>query len=148
MFKLCTYAGLVTYWPSTKPSTKRCTCVNKRKNSGSRWTLNNITSTQTARVIWGEDAELRNSGRQDFGPSVTHAWATKPRWEAVLWSKEELWVKISLFPSPAHLTHTANINPFENKVWEIYFYKEVCAFVHWRSYIMFDYFPHLLCMWL
>ena len=27
----------VTYWPSTEPSIKRCTCVNKRKNSGSRW---------------------------------------------------------------------------------------------------------------
>ena len=34
----------VIYWPSTEPSIKRCTCVNKRKNSGSRWTLeNNIT---------------------------------------------------------------------------------------------------------
>ena len=25
---------------------------------------------------------------------------------------------------------------FENKVWEIYFYKEVCSFVHWSSYII------------
>ena len=31
----------------------------------------------------------------------------------------------SLSPSPAHLSHTTNINPFENKVGEIYFYKEV-----------------------
>ena len=30
---------LFLYWPSTEPSIKRCTCVNKRKNSGSRWTL-------------------------------------------------------------------------------------------------------------
>ena len=34
----------VIYWPSTQPSIKRGTCVNKRKNSGSRWALeNNIT---------------------------------------------------------------------------------------------------------
>ena len=34
----------VIYWPSTEPSIKRCTCVNKRKKSGSRRTLeNNIT---------------------------------------------------------------------------------------------------------
>ena len=32
---------IVIYWPSTEPSIKRCTCVNKRKNSGSRWTLEN-----------------------------------------------------------------------------------------------------------
>ena len=37
---------------------------------------------------------------------------------------------MSLHPS---LTHHRNINPFENKVWEIYFYKEVCWFVHWSS---------------
>ena len=38
----------------------------------------------------------------------------------------------SLFPSPTHLSHTRNINPFENKVWEVYFfYKEVCSFVIW-----------------
>ena len=35
---------------------------------------------------------------------------------------------ISLHPS---LTHHRNINPFENKVWEIYYFKEVCSFVHW-----------------
>ena len=34
----------VIYRSLTKPSIKRCTCVNKRKNSGSRWALeNNIT---------------------------------------------------------------------------------------------------------
>ena len=33
---------IVIYWPSTEPSNKRCTCVNKRKNSGSRWILENM----------------------------------------------------------------------------------------------------------
>ena len=37
-------ALFVSYWPSTEPSIKRCTCVNNRKNSGSRWAwYNNIT---------------------------------------------------------------------------------------------------------
>ena len=38
-------APIVMYCPSTEQSIKRYTCVKKRKNSGSRWTLNNnITS--------------------------------------------------------------------------------------------------------
>ena len=40
----------------------------------------------------------------------------------------------SLSPTPTHLLHSTNINPFENKVWEIYFYKEVCSFVHWSRH--------------
>ena len=34
----------VIYWPSTEPSIKRCTCINKWKNSRSRWSWDyNIT---------------------------------------------------------------------------------------------------------
>ena len=44
---LCIYIYIyiyVIYWPSTEPSIKRCTCVNKQKNSGSRCVGdNNIT---------------------------------------------------------------------------------------------------------
>ncbi len=39
----------------------------------------------------------------------------------------------SLSPSPTHLSHTTNINPFENKVCDVYLYKEVCSFIHWSS---------------
>ena len=28
--------NIVIYWPSTEPTIKRCTCVNKQKNNGSR----------------------------------------------------------------------------------------------------------------
>ena len=35
----------------------------------------------------------------------------------------------SLFPSSFHLSHTTNINPFANKVWEVYFIKELCSFI-------------------
>ena len=46
------------------------------------------------------------------------------------YGKKSSYEYISLHPS---LTHHRNINPFENKVWEIYLYKEVCSFLHWSS---------------
>ena len=45
----------VTYWPSTEPSIKRCTSVNKRKNSetgASGWRYRNITLTCGRVWIW------------------------------------------------------------------------------------------------
>ena len=41
-------SSLVTYWPSTEPSIKGCTCVNKQKDSetgASGWRYRNITLT-------------------------------------------------------------------------------------------------------
>ena len=57
---------------------------------------------------------------------------------------------ISLSPSPTHLSHTTYINRFENKVWEIYFHKEVCSFVHWSSSLLLTLFPliYLYVLWL
>ena len=114
--------SVVIDWPSTEPSIKRCTCVNKRKNSGSRcvWD-NNITRAQTAWVSWGQDAELRASGRQRA------LWPSQDEKEVLRGQYS------SPSPSPDHLLPLTNINPFENKVWGIHFYKEVCSFVHWSS---------------
>ena len=53
--------------------------------------------------------------------------------DVLLWSEELGAICSSPSPSPTHLSHTTNINHFQNKVWEIYFYKEVCSFVHWSS---------------
>ena len=65
----------VIYGPSTEPSIKRCTCVNKRKNSGSWW-------PGAVRVSWRKDAELRNSGRQRaLGPQWPTVEQLQPRWE-------------------------------------------------------------------
>ena len=91
--------------------------------------------SQTVGVSWRQDPELRASGRQR---------ALGPQWPTVEQpSQDEKEVLLgqysSLSPSPAHLSHTDNFNPFENKMWEIYFYKEACSFVHWSSYIMLDY---------
>ena len=78
----------VKYWPSTEPSIKRCACVSKRKNSGSRWTSNkNITRIKTAWVRcswsqWGTRCRSESQRQTEgFGPSVTHGWATQPRRE-------------------------------------------------------------------
>ena len=83
--------------------------------------------------------ELRASGRlRALGPQ----WPTVDQPSQV--EKEVLLDQYSsLSLSPAHVSHTTIINPFENKVWEIFFYKEVCSFVHWSSYIMFDYVLHI-----
>ena len=34
-------------------------------------------------------------------------------------------------------------NPFENKVWDVYFYKEMFLFVHWNSSLLLTMFPHI-----
>ena len=70
-----------------------------------------------------------------YGPSVTHGWATpdKMRKKCCYGQKNLGSICGSLSPSPTHFSHTTNINPFENKVWEIYFYKEVCSSIHWSS---------------
>ena len=76
--------------------------------------------------------------------------------EVLLWSEELGSICSSLSPSPTHFSHTTNINPFENKVWEIYFYKEVCSFIHWSSSLLLTMFPLIFtfvyvlcsCMWL
>ena len=103
----------VTYWPSTEPSIKRCTCVNKRKNSGSGCTLNNnITRALTVSVSWRQDAELRANVRKR---ALVPQWPTveqpHPRWGiSAAMVRRTLGQNSSLSPSPAHLPDTTNIN--------------------------------------
>ena len=70
---------------------------------------------------------------EDIGISpwpVDPSWAAQQNKEEVLLWSEELGVNmLQSVPSPTHLSHITNINPFENKVWEVYFSKEVCSFV-------------------
>ena len=110
----------------------------------------NITRTQTAWVSWswgqlGTRCRIESQRQTEgFGPSVTHGWADPSQDEKkmLLWSEELRSICSSLSPSPTHLSHTTSINPFENKVWEIYFYKEVCSFVHWSRHYCWL-FPHI-----
>ena len=64
----------VTYWPWTEPSIKRCTCVNKRKNSGSRWELNNNITRRTDSL---NQLETRCRICSSLSPSTTHLSRTR-----------------------------------------------------------------------
>ena len=137
----------VIYWPPNEPSIKRCTCVDKRKNSGSSWTLNNNITRCTDGSNPLDTRCLSESQRQTegFGPSVTHGWATPTKMRKKCWKK--LGQYSSLSPSPTHLSHMKH-HPFENKVWEIYFYKEVYSFVYWSRSLTVDCFRIYFYMYL
>ena len=128
----------VTYWPSTEPSIKRCTCVNKRKNSGSRWTLNkNITRTQTAWVSWRQDAGVKASGRQRAcDPQWPMVEQPQPRWGRSAAMVRRTWGQYSsLSPSPAHRSHTRNITLSKIKCGRYIFIKKcVRSFIEVRHY--------------
>ena len=104
LWEMWSTPSFVIYWPSTMPSIKRCTFVNKRRNSGSRWTSDNYITRCHRRLesvlVWvgvssRQDTELRASGRKRaLGPQ----WPTveQPNQdvkEVPLWS-EELWVNM------------------------------------------------------
>ena len=135
------------YWPSTEPSVKRCTCVNKRENSGSRWALNNnITRAQTVWESWRQDAELRASGRQRaLGPQ----WPTveQPSQDEYYCTAVLLGQYSSLSPSQ-FISHTRNITLSRMKCGRLYFYKEACSFVHCSRHYCWLWFRIYLYMWL
>ena len=134
------YCGSVIYWLSTEPLIKRCTCVNKRKNSGSRWTLeNNITrypggSSQLETGCRSEN-QLQTEG---FGLLVTLGWATKAKMrKKCCYGRGRTWVNIAVRPSlHSFLTHNRH-HLFENKVWEIYIKKCIRSLL--KSSLSVDY---------
>ena len=97
----------------TELSIKRCTCVNKRKNSGSRWVLdNNITRCPDGlRELETRCRSESQRQTESFGPSETHGWTTpaKMRKKCCYGRKKNLGQYSSLSLSPAHLSHTTNI---------------------------------------
>ena len=107
--------GTVIYWPSTEPSIKRCTCVNKRKNSGSRWTLeNNITRFPGGSSQLETGCQRENQQQTEgFGPLVTPGWATqaKMRKKCCYGREKNLGQYSSPFLSP-FISHTQQTSPF------------------------------------
>ena len=88
---------------------------------------------------------MRTSSGQRAWDLRTHGWAAQSECERSATMVRGTWgqyVAVSL--SPTHLSHTRNINPFENKVWEVYFYKEVCSFVNWICHHVSAY----ICMYM
>ena len=104
----------------TEPSIKRCTSVNKRKNSGSRWTTDNYITRgprwfESVEPSWRQDAELRTSGRKmALGPQWPTVDQPQPRWgrSAAMVRRTFGSICSRLSPSSTHLSHTSNINPF------------------------------------
>ena len=145
----------VTYWPSTKPSIKKCTCVNKRKKAKqlhpvedigiSPWpvdvdefgadsyahrkqVMSNSYITRCHRrlesvrvpvavgVSWGQDASVIISSQTEgfavFGDPRLSSTA-RMRKKCYYSPKNFGSICSRLSPSPTHLSHTTNINPFE-----------------------------------
>ena len=81
-----------------------------------------------------------------MGPQDPH-WAAQQNEKEVLLKTKELAVNMLLFvQSPTHLPHITLSQPFRNpfatisnKVWEVYFSKEVCSVV----IVVLTMFPHV-----
>ena len=151
----CVSEAVVIYWPLTKPSIKRWICVNKRRNSRSRWVSDNYITRCHRRLgsVGVAVGVVVGDKMLDWEPSADRGlWAlsdprlsnpAKMRKKCCYGQKNLGSICSSLSLSQTHLSHTTNINPFENKVWEIYFYKEVCSVVHWSSSLLLTMFPHI-----
>ena len=106
---------IVIYWPSTVPSIKRCTYVNKQKNSGSRWTLdNNITwcpgrfeSVRDKMPKWEPAADRGLWALSD--PRLSNP--SQDEEEVLLWS-EELGVNIGVCSRLQLISYTQETSSF------------------------------------
>ena len=140
----------VTYWPSTESSIKRCTYVNKQKQVDVKQKYNQDTDGLSQFQF---QLELESVGDKmpaweqlrDWGLAVLSdlrlSNPAKMRKKCCFGQKNFGSICSSLSPSPTHLSHTSIINPVENEVWELYFYKEVYSFVHWSRHYCWLCFP-------
>ena len=143
----------VTYWPSTEPLIKRCTCVNKRKFSGSRWTRDNyiIRCQRQLESVGDKMPKWEPVGHWGLC-ALSDPRLNNPRQdekESLLWSEELGSICSSLSPSPAHVSHTTNINPSRVKC-ERYIFIKKCVRSFIEVVIIVDYVSAyiLICMWL
>ena len=123
----------VIYWPLTKLSFKRCTCVNKRKTSRSRWALENNITRCPGNSSQLETGCQRENQLADWGlcgpqwPTVEQP--SQDEKEVLLWLRKNLGQYSSPSLSPL-ISHTQQTSPFWKKsVRDFYFYKEVYSFV-------------------
>ena len=70
---------------------------------------------------------------QTIGPSATHSWAAQARWgrSTAMVTGRTLGQYVAVCLRLQLTSHTQPTSTLLNKVWEVYFYKEVCSFVHW-----------------
>ena len=121
--------------------------VQMRTPTGIRWASNNYITRCHRRLelvgVWGRvrvrvpvtvgdriPAEWEPGSDRGLGPSVTPVKQPSRMRKKCCYGQRNLGsICGSLTPSPIHLSHITNINPFENKVWEVYFYKEACLLI-------------------
>ena len=94
-----------------RPSIKRCTCVNKRKNSGSKWVWgNNITRCPEQFESVGERMPAWEPACSHWGLWVLNdqrlSNPNQDEKEMLLWSREELRVNIPVCPRLQLTSHT------------------------------------------
>ena len=84
----------VIYRPSTKPSIKRCTCVNKQKNNKSSWALGKNIDRVPVAVECGQRQECQSENQfADWGLRPQRPSAEQPcqdEEDVLLWSRKEL----------------------------------------------------------
>ena len=143
--------------------------VQMRTPTGSKWVSNNditrcyrwlelvsqfqwVSSSSVPVAVGGRMlVEWEPAPDRGLGPSATHGWVAQPRWgrsaAMVAWRTLGQYV-CSLSPSPSHLSHKTNIDPFTTlsriKCERYIFYKEVCLFVHWSHTLLLSMFPHIV----
>ena len=146
----------VTYWPSTEPSIKRCTCVNKWKQVEVRQLYNQVPQTAwvSSSCSWSSSSSCSWSQLGDKMPaweSACRLGACGPQWPTIeqtqpRWGRRAAMVRRTLGqyvavcpPSPTHFSHATNITLSRIKCKRYIFYKEVCSFVHWSSSLLYGY---------
>ena len=167
---------VVTYWPSTELSIKRCTSVNNRcirlKISGyhfdlwTGWIRCNCDTYKkqvdvkqlynpVPQMVWVSWSQLQLEFKLQFEAvrtsSQQRAWALSEPWlsspaewersaDIIRGTRGQYVAVCSVSNSPLTLLQPFR-NPIENKVWEVYFSKEVCSFV-----IIVDYLSAYICI--
>ena len=122
----------VIYWPLTEPSIKRCTSVNKRKNSG-RWTLeNNITRCPDGLGQLETGCRIENQLQTKGFAALSDPRLSNPAKmrKKCCYGQKNLSQYRSLSLSPTHLSHTTNMTLSRIKC-EIYIFIKKCV----RSFI-------------
>ena len=136
----------VIYWPLTEPSIKRRTCVNKWKNSGSRWVLNNnITRCPDGSSQLETRCQSENQRRlRALQSSMTHGWTTQPKWERSVAMVRRTWVNIAVCPCLQLISHTQQTSPLLRIKCERYIFikKCVCLFIEVRKSMLWSYLPN------
>ena len=143
---------IVIDWPSTEPSIKRCTCVNKLKNSGSRWMSdNNITICPGRFESVGQRMAAWESACRLRWPPVEQL---QPRWGRNAAMVRRSWGQYSsLSPSPTHLLHTTTITLSRIKCERLFFIKKyVRSFIEvhhycWQCFCIYLYTYTCSCMY-